>query len=78
VNHGDLHIPYDMKCADCQHIASHHWYSGKGKLWSGDCQSCIDMDGTMFPYPICREFKWDNLNYVEALAEHREWEKSLI
>lgn len=71
MNHDSIKIPYDMKCASCNHDASKHWYSSYGKLWSGDCQSCQDMAGVVF-YPVCHEFKWDNLNYVEIVAEHRE------
>jgi hypothetical protein len=76
MNHGDVPIPYDMKCASCPHTASAHWYSDNGTLWTGHCWECQDMAGIVF-YPICTYFKFDNLNYIEVIAERREQEKDL-
>jgi hypothetical protein len=77
VNHEDIKIPYDMKCANCQHTASDHWWSYGGQLQNGECHACIgkDIHSPMF---MCYEFKWDNLNYVEVMASRREQEKNLI
>lgn len=67
----DIKIPYDMKCANCNHTASDHWWSYHGQLSNGNCASCMikDINSSMF---ICHTFIFDNLNYVEIVAEHRE------
>jgi hypothetical protein len=82
VNYGDLHIPHDMKCASCQHDASDHWVSMRGIIYQGECRGCQEasykVTGKINIFWVCYEFKWDNLNYIEVMAERREQEKGLV
>jgi hypothetical protein len=70
-----MKIEYDMRCTDCDHCAFKHWYSDNGKLWSGECQSCVYMDEIAFPYLICHQFKYNNLSYLECMYDRKKEEK---
>jgi len=67
-----------MKCGGCQHDASDHWASWNGVVVAaGTCYSCIKEQPTC-NFGHCASFKFDNLNYVEVMAERREQKKNLI
>jgi len=73
-----LFVPYDMKCGECQHAASDHWASWNGfVVAAGTCYSCM-REQSHCNFEHCRAFKFDNLNYIEVVAERREQEKNLI
>jgi hypothetical protein len=67
--HEGIQIPYNMKCATCNHYASDHWYSDRKIIWEGPCSECTSIIGWSFP---CVQFKFDNLNYIEKVAERKQ------
>ena len=77
MNYGDIHIPHDMKCGNCQHNASAHWGSYDGVIVDIICYKCI-FDDASSAEKVCLTFKFDNLNYIEKMAERKEQEKNLI
>lgn len=79
MNHGDVHIPYDMKCGNCGHDASDHWVSyNKVIVSAGRCYACASNSRIAAFGEICTTFKFDNLNYIEIMSARKEQEKNLI